>query len=282
MMKVRPRRFRPRFECVWRQAKSCFSLSIVLPVALSASVAVSLPWESSVPKEWWVGFKVGLGIGLLAFIVLMSLISLAKQWRQNRIEADDTSDSAVGVLEGSKSDAESARSAALHGAQWVDHAYALYLAPEYVPFWKAVDSAETYLRQCCEHLAAVHERRVSYAGLLFDRQHTFPDLDEELGILLDPRPDMQRLTDIVRNAHGNRDFAIIASHNEMTKAVEVGFSQLTSAVQQLERSVTKSLDDLRKEVVLEIQKSTSIQTKILQGVQLMATKNALDRLADRS
>jgi len=279
-MKVAPRPFRPHPGEFVRQARGCLSLGVILPTMLVVSVAVNLPWSSEVPEDWVAGLKTGLLVGIAVFGFVTIVLTLVRLLRQNLAESRRTKDGSLSTLQGAITGAEEARTSAINGAEWIDQAYALFAERSYNDFWDAVENSEAYLRRCCGSLSDIHARRLTYSELLTDREHTLPDIDSEVGVLLDPRPDMHRLAEIVREANREPTFATIFAQRKTTQAVESGFQQLTAAVQQLEKSVTASLEDLKSAVVTEIQKSRTVQTQILQGVKMIATQNARTQKAE--
>ena len=272
-MKVYPRPFRPRVALFFRHAVGCLNLGIVLPAVMVFSIVVSLPWASKFRREWLAGLLKGSLLGLGIFTAWLIIVSIARQWLQNRIEPRAVAVASSKALDNAKEKAKSARESAIYAMQWVNTAYSLFEENAYLPFCEAAENSQAYLKQCCESLAAVQYWRQDFAARLESRQHTFPDIDSEIGLLLDPRPDMQRLSKIVNAAHRNHDFALIFASRAIATAVKDGFSKLTEAVHHLEIRITESIDKLESSLTSEIRKSTALNTKILQGVQLIATRS---------
>ncbi len=272
-MQVMPRQFQPGIHDFLRQVVGCANLGCIFPFVTSIAILVALASSTeSTPQGWWESFLTGFFIGFGIYIVFVAVIAAIKRRNSDIAESKAVTADARQVLSQAIQEGDSARNSATYGGQWVDQAFIRFEDREYVPFWEAVEHSETYLRRCCESLALIQGCRIRFAELLSDRDHSFPDLDEKVGVLIDPRPDMHRLAEVVRKANRLEVFSMILAQRATTNAVKEGFRHLTDAVHQLERSVTASLDDLKKSVVTEIRSSTFIQAKILQGIRFETKK----------
>lgn len=257
-------------------------MAIPLTLSLMAALIQMPPWDPEfTARELWPSTRFGLLVGIFGCFTFVLSTGLLRRRSLNAIEAKETSEKVQGARSAALDNAESARASAIRGSLLVDQAYLHFTAPSYIPFWEAVKEAEGCLRNCCKALAAVQDARLKFSELLCEREHTFPDLDAEIGTLFDPRPDMLRLADVARQGDGDKDFANIRAQmevrrsvEEVKQAVDLGFAGLNQAIRQMEENVTSAIENLRSEVVTEIRKNAAIQTKILQGVELIATKSA--------
>ena len=270
-MLVKPRRFRLQMKDFLKQARGCRNLGCLFPVILVVAILMALPWsQPATNDQLWAAAARGAFAGVFVIALLVTGIALIARRMEDLAEARKSTAEAERLLALAMEKGKVARTAAGHGGQWVEVTVYRFHHREYNPFWEAAENSQGYFRNCCEALAELQACRVKFAQLLEGEEHTFPDMDASVGNLIDPRPDMQRLSEVVRDANRDQVFSMISAQRDTTKAVKEGFMGLTEAVRSLERNVVAAIRDLESSVVTEIRRSTAIQAKILQGIQFIA------------
>lgn len=114
----------------------------------------------------------------------------------------------------------------------------------FAPFWDEVESATN-------QLAAYHQdvHRVENCATEYTRRSSVlnvrvPSFEMPLGELPDARPVAARLSQIVRRAQKDFQFATIYEQRKTNQLLYAGFGTLASAIDRMQTSIVEALEDL--------------------------------------
>jgi hypothetical protein len=121
----------------------------------------------------------------------------------------------------------------------------------FAPFWDAIETSATAIYSFREDVDQFEREALLYAQILSNRQHNFPAWPGALSPVPDHRDTLSRFRAQVRKGQTDRDFAIILEHR-LTRAVLIaGFRNFGEVLSGLERSLSASLERLRRTIALE-------------------------------
>jgi len=149
----------------------------------------------------------------------------------------------------------------------------------FVPFWdeveKAVNSLGAYHRDvsAVEHNATEYARRaavLTYRGGSRVHRVSVPRFDMPKGGLPDARPVALRLTNVVRRAQRDFQFATIYEQRKTNQLIYAGFGTLASAIDRMQSSIGEALEDLSRSLntsLGELLDASNAQRELLNELQ---------------
>jgi uncharacterized membrane protein len=223
-------------------------------------------WMRSNRQYFWVGcIAIGAIIGFLVPIILESQRRAArdeeerKQRRAREAQAKQERDRAAAELERQKQQLanllsttqrdfltipELVPSADAH----LDRAERDFADGAFAPFWDEIEHATNKLAAYQNGVRGVSRNADAYEQQASKLSVRVPKFSLPDGKLPDARPVAQRLSQIVRTAQRNFQFATIYEQRKTNQLLYAGFSSLGHAISSLGSVISSSLDDLSRSV----------------------------------
>lgn len=219
--------------------------------------------DPSPPFEWksWILGGLGLTAGIFGVFLICSF--LISDFLARRRDAERRQLAALEALRSARETAANANSNLAGAEQWLIKADYELKSNAYAPFWDAIENGARFLDLCHANYAAIQNSRRIYYNALEPSGNTFPVLEECLVALNDPTPALREFQRLVRLGQTNLGFAQIWEHRATRQSIVAGFQTLADGIRQLETTMVKSLDELRRSVSSDLARVIHFQGRIL-------------------
>lgn len=243
-------------KCIWGAilgAIGGFIAFLVYGLALWIVVGIVM-WDSN-KGEAVANFAVLLvPIGILIGIITPIREEARKKEEQEekrRLEAkrkqdafDSECESLTTLLDTSKSTFLSLRQLALAASAHLDKAEREFEEGAFAPFWDEVENATNKLAAYHQGLNTVEHNATAYTGRASKLSVSIPKFDMPKGEFPDARPVAVRLSNVVRQAQKDFQFATIYEQRKTNQLLYAGFGTLASAIDRMQTLIVDALEDL--------------------------------------